>query len=316
MIQVKGAKMRIIPFVSFIAILCIIAATGHAQIRPFGVPNIPQPHIPQPPNLPQPGVPHFQPPQAPVFVKRCMRCGHEVPASSSDGMMCPYCGVVWGAAGGISNNNTGTGPVTQTTVVKHCSHCGKKVPETSEDGQVCPHCGVTWGKENKLNVRTTTITRTGASGNAPPDSATPSTTIAVGLPIGNDTIQFFAHALEWIGGALVVVGIGVGIWKWNQTRKPQSAARPAPGGKSVSRQKNLELPEVFEPLPQPATSPKDQWMYFMNGQQYGPVSSREMRQLAADGKLAPTDRVWREGLAEWIPAAKLKGLFPIDGVRS
>lgn len=54
----------------------------------------------------------------------------------------------------------------------------------------------------------------------------------------------------------------------------------------------------------------DEWHYSAGGTPpIGPVSAGELRELAAAGKLAPTDLVWKEGLAEWVPASKLKGLF-------
>jgi hypothetical protein len=42
----------------------------------------------------------------------------------------------------------------------------------------------------------------------------------------------------------------------------------------------------------------------------GPVSSAEIRALAKSGELQPTDKVWRKGMAQWVLASKIKGLFP------
>jgi hypothetical protein len=53
-----------------------------------------------------------------------------------------------------------------------------------------------------------------------------------------------------------------------------------------------------------------QWWYARDDEQLGPLSPGELRRLAASGGLAPTDLVWREGLSEWAPAARIKGLFP------
>ncbi len=53
-----------------------------------------------------------------------------------------------------------------------------------------------------------------------------------------------------------------------------------------------------------------QWWYARGDEQFGPVSAAELRRLASTGSLSPGDLVWREGLAEWAPAARLKGLFP------
>ena len=52
------------------------------------------------------------------------------------------------------------------------------------------------------------------------------------------------------------------------------------------------------------------WFYSIKGQKQGPVESSRLRELAQQGGLSPTDMVWREGMAEWIAASKVKGLFP------
>lgn len=54
----------------------------------------------------------------------------------------------------------------------------------------------------------------------------------------------------------------------------------------------------------------EQWHYSKDNQQHGPVSAARLKELAASGELAPTDLVWKNGMADWQPAAKLKGLFP------
>jgi hypothetical protein len=41
----------------------------------------------------------------------------------------------------------------------------------------------------------------------------------------------------------------------------------------------------------------------------GPVSSRQLKQLADEGVLARNALIWKEGLPDWIPADRLKGLF-------
>jgi hypothetical protein len=56
--------------------------------------------------------------------------------------------------------------------------------------------------------------------------------------------------------------------------------------------------------------PEIQWWYAHGGEQLGPVSPADLRQLAANGSLAPTDLVWREGMPQWAPAGRVKGLFP------
>lgn len=54
----------------------------------------------------------------------------------------------------------------------------------------------------------------------------------------------------------------------------------------------------------------DQWFYASSGGQAGPLDTDELRRLAGEGGLQPTDLVWREGLPAWMPAAKVPELFP------
>jgi len=53
----------------------------------------------------------------------------------------------------------------------------------------------------------------------------------------------------------------------------------------------------------------DQWRYSVAGEKKGPVSSSELKQLASAGKLSRTDLIWKEGMTNWAPAGKVKGLF-------
>jgi hypothetical protein len=53
-----------------------------------------------------------------------------------------------------------------------------------------------------------------------------------------------------------------------------------------------------------------QWYYASGGTQSGPVEDAALRQLATSGGLAPNDLVWKEGMPEWVPASRIKALFP------
>ena len=53
-----------------------------------------------------------------------------------------------------------------------------------------------------------------------------------------------------------------------------------------------------------------QWYYRKGKQKSGPVSSAKLKLLARSGQLSPADPVWKEGMSHWLPADKLKGLFP------
>lgn len=52
-----------------------------------------------------------------------------------------------------------------------------------------------------------------------------------------------------------------------------------------------------------------QWHYTEKGQQRGPISAGELKAKADNGGLGPNDLVWKEGMAEWVPASKVKGLL-------
>lgn len=54
-----------------------------------------------------------------------------------------------------------------------------------------------------------------------------------------------------------------------------------------------------------------EWFYTSNRQQMGPVSWGELCRLADDGRLRPTDLVWKDGMADWAPA-RTSGAFSDD----
>lgn len=49
------------------------------------------------------------------------------------------------------------------------------------------------------------------------------------------------------------------------------------------------------------------------GQQYGPLTADQLAAAAAAGSVTPQAQVWTEGLAEWVPATQVEGLFPPPG---
>src|SRR5262249_50320691 len=53
-----------------------------------------------------------------------------------------------------------------------------------------------------------------------------------------------------------------------------------------------------------------EWYYARDNVPCGPVAKAEIQRMAACGDLAPSDLVWREGMAEWTRAASAKELFP------
>jgi hypothetical protein len=57
-------------------------------------------------------------------------------------------------------------------------------------------------------------------------------------------------------------------------------------------------------------SQETQWYVSQEGQQLGPYSGEEMLSFAQGGNITRESMVWAEGMAEWLPAAHVDGLFP------
>ncbi len=51
------------------------------------------------------------------------------------------------------------------------------------------------------------------------------------------------------------------------------------------------------------------WYYAQDHQQMGPVNSGELKRMAAAGQITADDLIWREGMEEWAPAGRVRGLF-------
>ena len=64
------------------------------------------------------------------------------------------------------------------------------------------------------------------------------------------------------------------------------------------------VPELFEP--EAIVVHEAQWFYKQDGTQCGPYTESEIAELAANGKLLPTDRVWYEGMKTWQAAHKVR----------
>ena len=41
---------------------------------------------------------------------------------------------------------------------------------------------------------------------------------------------------------------------------------------------------------------------------YGPYEDDQLKELAATGRIAPTDMLWKEGMDQWVSAASMTGL--------
>ena len=55
--------------------------------------------------------------------------------------------------------------------------------------------------------------------------------------------------------------------------------------------------------------PEIDWYYAKGQEQFGPIGSPELKTMADDGRLTPDDLVWREGLSQWTPSSRVRGLF-------
>lgn len=54
----------------------------------------------------------------------------------------------------------------------------------------------------------------------------------------------------------------------------------------------------------------DHWYFSWDEKTFGPFSGEALKELAALGRLQPTDLVWKEGSAKQVLAAKVNHLFP------
>ena len=54
----------------------------------------------------------------------------------------------------------------------------------------------------------------------------------------------------------------------------------------------------------------EQWYFEHEGDHFGPMSTAQLKELAARGKIQPSDSVWKDGTHKWVRASKIEGLFP------
>src|SRR6185312_13426904 len=52
-----------------------------------------------------------------------------------------------------------------------------------------------------------------------------------------------------------------------------------------------------------------EWFYAKGKQKVGPVTEGQLKGLARSGEVARTDMVWKQGMAKWIQAGQVRGLF-------
>ena len=65
---------------------------------------------------------------------------------------------------------------------------------------------------------------------------------------------------------------------------------------------------------------KQEWYYAAGGQKHGPISSAQLKELAASGRLQRTDPIWQEGMEKPVKAGTVRGIFlkppPVPAVRN
>jgi hypothetical protein len=52
------------------------------------------------------------------------------------------------------------------------------------------------------------------------------------------------------------------------------------------------------------------WFYSVGDTRQGPVTEDDIKRLVADGRLKPSDLVWRDGMPDWVEARTVPVLFP------
>jgi len=51
------------------------------------------------------------------------------------------------------------------------------------------------------------------------------------------------------------------------------------------------------------------WYYARGGENFGPFSASQLKELAASGQIGRGDTVWKEGMTRGVPAARVQHLF-------
>lgn len=103
------------------------------------------------------------------------------------------------------------------------------------------------------------------------------------------------------GAAGAGVGLGAGLGMANQMMSAFQAQTPAQTAQPVT-------PAVPPPLPQAI-----QVFVALDGQQAGPFDLTTLSGLAQQGRLTKETLVWKQGLANWIPASSLPEIASVFG---
>lgn len=68
-------------------------------------------------------------------------------------------------------------------------------------------------------------------------------------------------------------------------------------------------PAARAPVFLPGAPVSQEWYYSVDGDRQGPVGAADLKKLAEAGTLKATDLVWKDGMADWVQAKSIKGLF-------
>jgi membrane protease subunit (stomatin/prohibitin family) len=97
------------------------------------------------------------------------------------------------------------------------------------------------------------------------------------------------------GGMADALGLGAGLAMAQQMAASSAAAAPA-----------------APPAP-PPSAPAVQWYTSHGGQQAGPFTPSTLQSLVPSGQLTPDTYVWRQGMANWVPAGQVAELAAVFG---
>jgi hypothetical protein len=61
--------------------------------------------------------------------------------------------------------------------------------------------------------------------------------------------------------------------------------------------------------------PEPVWYYARGEVEKGPLSTAQIKALAAAGRIRPDDFVWKEGMDNWVPAGEVQELHPVDAAK-
>lgn len=54
---------------------------------------------------------------------------------------------------------------------------------------------------------------------------------------------------------------------------------------------------------------KPEWFFSRDGANYGPYTHSQLGEFAIEGRIVPSDLVWKQGMKEWVEAGTLDLLF-------